>query len=285
MNSPQANIERLDSYRELIQRMSQKANVSSRINYVLANFALDELKISIERAEEPSEVAFTMVADRFDLAAATAGDPLTEGRSRLLKAWIRPAAWSDVVNIGTLNDREAKKVAENIQLGQAADETAFIAQKALQRYDKNLQSLGANVKTQYFVSGLLNETTPLLLKARHTTAKAYAVPTTHFDDAMNPDISQHIDGIYFDNRPSRDQSKQAFQVGPAGSHSHIHPSIPVITPRDLGNIKASPLWPGDDRPFVTLRHLVDERIGEGIEPSTSSQLDKINSSITAKIQR
>ena len=284
MNSPEANLDRLDNYRLDLERMMNKPTVSPRIHYVLANLALDELKISVERAEEPKEESFQMVADRFEEASQNTTDIFQIYRSRLLKAWVRPIVWSDIINLGTLSNGEAKRVAENINLGEAADATAEIAKKALANYDKNADKQRQVPQVQRFLSGFLTETTPLLLAARHTTAKVFAVPTTSFDDAINPDKSLHTDGIYFDNRVQRERKKVAFQVETrSGTHRFIHRSIPIVNARELGNVPMSSRWPKDDRPFMTLRHLIDERIGDGIDAQTSSQLDRLNSAFTATV--
>lgn len=283
MNSPEANLDRLDTYRRDVERLAINDKPPARINYLLANLALDELKISVERAEEPSEASFRMVADRFEEATRNTGDMFQIYRSRLLKAWIRPIVWSDIINLGTLSNGEAKRVAENIRLGQAADATANIAKRALVNYDRN-QRKDRAPRVQQRLSGFLTETTPLLLASRHTTAKAFAVPTTQFDDEINPQRSLHTDAIYFDNRPQRERTKVPFQVeSRSGSHPFIDASIPIVNGRELGNHSRSSRWPKDDRPFMTLRHLIDERIGDGIDAETSSQLDRLNSAFTATV--
>lgn len=283
MNSPEANFNRLDTYRRGIERMAIKGKPSARINYLIANHALDELKISVERAEEPSEASFKMVASRFEEATRNTTDIFQIYRSRLLKAWIRPIVWSDIINIGTLSNGEARRVAENIRLGDAADATADIAKRALANYDRTLRRDTAP-RVQRYISGFLTETTPLLLASRHTTAKAFAVPTTQYDDEINPQKSRHIDAIYFDNRPQRERAKVPFQIeSKTGSHPFIDPSIPIVNGYGLGNHSRSSRWPEDDRPFMTLRHLIDERIGDGIDADTSSQLDRLNSAFTATV--
>lgn len=283
MNSPEANLNRLDTYRRDVERLTIRDKPNARVNYLLANLALDELKISVERAEEPSEASFKMVADRFEEATRNTGNVFQIYRARLLKAWIRPIVWSDIINLGTLSNSEAKRVAENIRLGQAADATANIAKSALVNYDRNLRKNRAP-RVQQNISGFLTEATPLLLASRHTTAKAFAVPTTQYDDEMNPERSLHADAIYFDNRPQRVRTKVPFQMeSRSGSHPFTDPSIPVINGYGLSNESRSSRWPLDDRPFMTLRHLIDERIGDGIDAETSSQLDRLNSAFTATV--
>jgi hypothetical protein len=283
MNSPEANLDRLDTYRRGVERLTTKGTAPARINYLLANLALDELKISVERAEEPSEASFKMVAKRFDEASSGTNDIFQVYRSQILKAWIRPIVWSDIINLGTLSNGEAKRVAENIRLGEAADATATVAKRALVNFDRTHRRNGSP-RVQQQLSGFLTEATPLLLASRHTTAKAFAVPTTQYDDEMNPERSLHTDAIYFDNRPQRERPKVPFQIeSRTGSHTFIDPSIPIINGHGLGNHSRASRWPKDDRPFMTLRHLIDERIGDGVDTTTSSQLDRINSAFTATV--
>lgn len=283
MNSPEANLARLDTYRRGVERLTTKGTAPARVNYLLANLALDELKISVERADEPSEASFRMVAERFEQASRDTNDIFQVYRSRVLKAWIRPIVWSDIINLGTLSNGEAKRVAENIRLGQAADATAAVAKRALVNFDRNHRRNGSP-RVQQQLSGFLTETTPLLLASRHTTAKAFAVPTTQYDDEMNPERSLHTDAIYFDNRPQRERPKVPFQIeSRSGTHPFIDPSIPIIDGHELANHSRASRWQTDDRPFMTLRHLIDERIGDGIDAATCSQLDRINSVMTAKL--
>lgn len=248
MATPAENMDRLDAYKGEIASHFGKAEVPARIDYVLANLALEELKLATQRAEEPTELAFTRVADRFNEAAHTSKSPFLAYRSQLLRAWIRPIVWSDIVNINPLSDGEAKRVAANIKLGEAADEASFIANNALKDFDK----AQPNSQISRDLSGFLNETTAVLLPSRHTTAKQYAVPTTQYDDEINPTASLHTDAIYYDNRRARARSNVPFQVEVAtGSHAHIHRSIPIVDARTLGNLAKSSRWPHDDRKFMT----------------------------------
>jgi hypothetical protein len=280
MNSPEANRDRLDTYILSIESMIRKSKAPPHLEYTLANLALEELKIATERAEEPSEEAFQHVADRFDAASISAKGLLTAYRSKVLKAWIRPIVWSDIINLGTLSSGEAKRVARNIGLRDAADQTAVVARDALAEYDNIRPDTARHTE----LKGFLSETTPLLLHARHTTAKSFSVPTTLFDDEINPAKALHVDAVYFDNRKQRQRKNIPYQIETlSGWHYHTHRSIPIIGARVLGNLEKASQWPTDDRPFMTLRHLIEEKIGIGVDANTSSQLDRINTRVTAKL--
>lgn len=277
MTSPEDVAVRLDAYRNEVALHYNKTKISPRVDYVLANLALEELKFATERAEPPSELAFTRVEDRFREAARTSRGPLLNYRSQLIGAWVRPIVWSDIINLNPLTGGEARHVAKNIHLGEAADHTADIARDALKQFDRHSSS---NPRVKNELIGFLGEVTSVLLPARHTTAKQYVVPTTQFDDEMHPAAGLHADAIYFDNRRQRTHKKSPFQVeSSSGHHSHI--AIPIVNARTLGILSKSSRWPHDDRSFVTLRHLIDERIGDGIDQDTSSRLDRINSALTA----
>jgi len=293
MVSLDAQSERLAAYHLEIAQ-NYRFNKAPKAAYGLANIALEELKIATEHAEEPDEASFESVAHKFDLAAdANDGiDQLASLRSRLLKAWIRPIVWSDIINIGTLNSGEAKRVASNIGLGESADDTAEIVADALGQIDEIHETPKKNrseiaIVRSHHISGFLGEATSVLLGARHTTAKQFTLPTMLYDDDVNPDISRHADGIYFDNRRQRtDKKRIPYQVeAVGGQHWFIHHSIPSINARLIGNLEKTSTWPHDDRPFMSARHLVDERRGDLTDASTISTLDRIQSAMYNKITK
>lgn len=281
---------RLAAYRQEVAT-SYRFNKAPKASYLLANLALEELKLATERAEEPSREAFDRVVHRLDISAEKNEGihQLTALRSRLLKAWIRPIVWSDIINIGTLTDGEAKRVAANVGLGEAADESAVIVASALDDFDEIHQQPKANwseatQERELEVGGFINETTPILLGARHTTAKQFAVPSLAYDDRVNPDKSQHIDGIYYDNRHARNRPRMPYQAESGhGAHFFIDPAIPVVNARTMGNLVKSSRWPKDDRRFATARHLVVERQGIILDQTTSSTLDSISSAVFNQI--
>jgi len=293
MRSLDAQTERLAAYRLEIAQ-NYRFNKASKAAYGLANIALEELKIATERAEEPDEASFESVAHGFDIAAyANDGvDQLMSLRSRLLKAWIRPIVWSDIINIGTLNSGEAKRVANNIGLDASADDTAEIIADALEQIDelretpKEERSEAATARVRE-ISGFLGEGTSILLGTRHATAKQFTLPTMLYDDGINPDTSRHADGIYFDNRKQRSYKKRIpYHVeATSGQHWFIHHSIPSINARLMGNLEKTSTWPHDDRPFISARHLVDERRGDLTDASTISTLDRIQSAVYNKITK
>lgn len=293
MTPPDTNADRLAIYRREIAQ-SYRFDKAPKAVYALANVALEELKMATERAEEPSEESFGLVGYRFDLAAdANDGvDQFMSLRSRLLKAWIRPIVWSDIINLGTLTNGEAKRVAKNIGLGDSADDTTEIVNDALGQIDEIKETpkqkrSEAAVTRAWQISGFLGEATSILLGARHTTAKQFTLPTMFYDDGINPDKSRHFDGIYFDNRRQRSDKKQIpYQVETiGGQHWFIHRSIPTVNARLMGNLEKTSTWPHDDRPFMTARHLVDERRGDMADATTTSTLDSIQSAVFNRITR
>lgn len=291
MSAPDSHLKRIDAYRAALHD-NYRRDRTAQASYVLANLALEELKLATQRAEEPSDESLEAVAYRFDLAAeANDGkDQLASLRSRMLKAWIRPIVWSDIINIDALTSGEAKRVAQNIGLSDAADETAAVTMTALEELDdldgkpKQLRTEAEQVRIGETV-GFISEATPILLGARHATAKHFALPSLAYDDSISTPVSQHIDGIYFDNRKQRTKHRVPYQVETSsGWHPFIHKSIPVIDARQMGNLPKSSRWPSDDRSFMTARHLVTERLGDdAVDAWTSSRLDSIASAVFNKI--
>ncbi len=260
----------------------------AKAKYLLANLALEKLVIAANNGIEPDTQSLEDVAHRLDHAArANDGiDQLTSLRARLLKAWMLPIIWSDIVNLDGLTDHQAKNVAENIKLAEAADATAKLTEDALEQLSEvsttppseRSKKLTSRI---WGLSGFINEATPLLLGTRHNTAKQYALPSLAFDDAVNPDLSMHIDGFYYDNRQNRPSGHRLpYQVASSSiGHSHISRSIVEINARQMGNLQKSVRWPNDDRPFATTRRLVTERRGKRLSQSAKSTLDSISSSV------
>lgn len=284
--TPNSVEERFGVYRESI-REYQSRGEKGRVSYYLASLALEELAIRTNMGEEPMTSSFDDIEYRFALAADlnVGEDKLYELRSRLLHAWIRPIVWSGVINIDGLSTAQARRVAETIQLPQAADTTAAIAASALKELDEkyllDMEHQDRKQEKEYkYLKGFLNETTPILLAARHTTAKQFALPSTAYDDDINPDVATHVDGFYYDNRQSRSgKPRFSYQVTTDTAHYHVGESIPQINARLLGNNAKSSRWPKDDRPFGTLRRLVTERKGRRLSKDAQSTLDRIGSSV------
>lgn len=284
---------RFRRYQSAIDRQFSEGD-TGLASYYLANLALEKLVASTATGEEPPMDSLSRVANQLDLAAEINSDQdrLTSLRARLLKAWMRPIVWSSVLNHSGpgFNDREARNAAEFIGLAESADVTAELLMTALKEYDDVRSSTNMTedqIERMHQISGFINEATLPLLGARHTTAKQFALPSLAYDDRINPNISLHIDGFYYDNRRARGAIRRfPYQVeGSVSTHEHIHPSIPIINSRDMGNMKKSSRWPRDDRPFATAHHLVMERQEKGLTLEYVAPLDRITSFVLNKITR
>lgn len=281
---------RFSRYREDI-RARQELGDNARASYYLANLALEELAVQVNSGEEPTDSAIAQVEYRFGLAADinSGKETLEELRSRLLGAWVLPIVWSGIVNLEGLTTTQAHRVADRIGLKEAGDTTADIVADALRRADEiDLIHPSERDDTQIqdikLLVGFLNEATVLQLGVRHNTAKQFALPSTAYDDRIDPDVSRHVDGFYYDNRRVRgNESRFAYQTATMLSHPHIGVDIPEINARELGNLVKTSWWPHDDRKFGTARRLVTERRGKKLSRQAASTLDRIASSVFNKI--
>jgi hypothetical protein len=289
---PASAEQRFSVYRDAICT-SHELGKTGQASYYLANLALEELVVRTNGGEEPTENSIALLEHRFDLAADINknDDKFLELRSKLLRAWIRPIVWSGVINIEGLSTNEARKVSHAIQLPQATDTTAWIAANAVQEFDE-LDKMPAEQRNKdesqeyKYLVGFINEVTPILLGARYNTAKQFALPSTAYDDDINPDVSVHLNGFYYDNRRTRPgMSRYPYHVTSYMPHRHVKASIPEVNARMLGNLTKSSRWPNDDRQFATTRRLITERRGKKLSSEATSTLSSIGSAVFNIITR
>lgn len=290
MFSPINASEKFDAYRNEITECFSRGKTPKAL-YFLAHLSLEELKTRLETDyEEPSEDDVARVAYRFDFAAqANDGvDTFDHLRARLVRAWMRPILWSEIINQSGLTDRKARNVATNVGLKSAGDESAAIIAEAIQAYDEldklpKASLVESDANKLIHLAGFINEATPIQLGARHATSKEFALPSLAFDDRLNPDLRSHIDGFYFDNRKTQAPiSKFPYHVG---WHSHVSPHITPISATEMGNTGKSSAWGNDFRPFGTARRLVTERKGRPLSSQSKRGLDRVKSVVFNKIVR
>ncbi len=286
------DVNRFAVYRQATEQ-SIKYGKPYHAKYYLANLALEEHKAYVESGNEPVESQVSGIEYRLDLAAQDCDDrdDLMALRARLLKAWLRPILWAEVVNLEGLTDSQASNVARNICLVQAGDDTADLVKAALDLHDEisstpfEDRTTAAQTKN-IEVNGFLHEAAPVQMGVRHNTAKEFILPSLAFDDGLHPDASHRIDGFYMDNRRKRStRTTHAFQVGRRDDHTHVSASIPLIDARLTGNIRNSSRWPNDDRDFATSRRLVTERRTKRLSRAASRTLDSISSAVVNTITR
>ncbi len=264
-----------------------------RAKYYLANLALEEQKHYVEKGNEPIESEISDIEFQLDLAAKDCDgrDDLMALRARLLKAWVRPIIWAEVINLDGLSDAHATNVARNIQLVQAGDDTAALVKETLEAHDEltgipfDDRSDAAHTRNRE-LNGFLHEAAPIQLAVRHNTAKSFILPSLAFDDELHPDMSHRIDGFYMDNRRKRsDLTSQGYQAGQRTDHLHVSTLIPIINARLTGNMRNSSRWPNDSRDFPTSRRLVTERRTNRLSRAASRTLDSISSAVVNTITR
>lgn len=284
---PQLARERVQAYSAAIAERCKRNDVPTA-HYYLASLAVEELQIAANRGEDPPEETFRSAAYRLQHAAESNDgiNELASLRARLLCIWMRPIVWAGIVNLEGLNDREARRVADNLGLDEHTTETTELTAEALDRHDALLATPSCErskdeQRQLREIKGYIGEATPILLAMRHTTAKQFALPSLAYDDDINPDSSVHIDGFYYDNRRRRgDESIFSYQVeGNVRTHSHIAPHIPVVDAHLMGNTPKSSKWPNDDRGYATTRRLITERRGKRLSLGARTTLDHIASSV------
>lgn len=272
-------------YREEIELASKKKRSGKAVFY-MANLALDETKAQTLYGVEPSDRLISRTEQLLTFAAEENehGDTYRYYlRAKLLGAFMRPIIYADIINIKGLNDREAKYAAKQIDLDASVDAGADVLAEALEQYDE-IAAIPRDERSVHEIGrikdsvGFLNEASPVQLGGRHSTTKRMVLPSLAYNDIF---ADEGIDGFLYDNRRSRGrQTIFPYQVKTRDHDLVSNPnSIPVITGRMLGNRALASQWPQDDRPFMTVRMAVEERLGEGIPPEASSTLDKITSNV------
>lgn len=279
--------DRILAYRDMPERT---AHSEQSFQYLIANQALDEVRIIASRGTQPTDSLIDGVKTRFNTAAAANEEhaPFVHYRSRLLGAYVLPIVFADVVNIG-LTDSQARHVAEKIQLAQSYDESLLAAKDALEQYDiltdptvPRLPDRAHKVPEQ--LSGFLHEVTMISLVNRNKSAKRFAVPTTAYDDQLIEHGSLKADGVLYDQRTKGyDQRKNPFQVKSSATDKLYE--VPVITGYDMANQPKASAWPHDDEKFTTLRKLIHENNGDELSTQSLSTLDRLSGFVIRKVLR
>jgi hypothetical protein len=277
------NVLASDWYRNMAAS-SFESGKNGRVLYFMANHALDELIDKTMEGHEPTDDNIDALIARFDIAAKenSSADEFMGFRAKFIRSYMRPIVWSGVINIDGLNDRQAKRVNDTIDLPGSLDQSALVLAEALALYDK-LDSLPRDERQGFDTVigetvGAISEGTLLSVVNRPSTAKMMALPSTAYVDWSG---TPRVDGYVYDNRKKRTEPIFPYQVKSVGGN--VAPSaqdpVPVVGARVMGNLPKQSLWPYDDRPFMTARMVVEERIGGGIVKSDASRLDKVGSSL------
>jgi hypothetical protein len=293
MNLP--NNIRSNAYRDEMKYAERKGN-DALWHFYNANLALDELKQGVNGglygSEGPSSEDFDHVEHRFERAidaAEKAGDMPAVFSARLMKAYIKPIAYADIINMDILRGAAARNASANIGLHEAVEQAYEITTEALMVYDE----LSATPRVQRpekdeddlaRIVGFLGEVTPLLFfGGRHRTSKWFATPALAYDDRLSPNKTRHIDIDFYDNRVDRKKAHHLIQMKTSISEfsKEYDPEIAVLYAHDFGNDAGSMDWPLKT-PYTSLHALILER--QGVLPKAAvSQLDRIASRAYSRI--
>lgn len=276
--------EKILVYRDAAERVARS---EPSFRYVIANQALDEVRMQALRGEQPSEPLITGVRHRFEAAALAnqESNPFVHYRARLLGAYIIPIVYGDVVNIG-LSASQAHRVSEHLDIRGAYDESLEVARDALERLDE-VAPQGVDIGSDEsraiisLLSGFLHETSAISLVNRKKSGKQFAVPTTAYDDEFQQRRSVKADGILYDQRPKgTHRRKNPFQVKASADGTY---SIPVITSHDMANQTKASAWPHHDEKFTTLRMLIRENDGDELDEHVRPTLDRLSGFVVRKM--
>jgi len=287
--------DRSKAYRYEMKYAERKRN-EPLWHFYNANLALDELKQGVNGglygSEGPSSLEFDQVEHHFERAidaAEKAGDVPAVLSTRLMKAYIKPIAFADIINMDILRGAAARNASVNIGLHEAVDQAYEITADALTVYDELIatphsQRSEKDKDDLARMVGFLGEVTPLLFfGGRHRTSKWFATPALAYDDMLAPNKAQHIDVDFYDNRVDRKKAHHAIQMKTTISEfsKEYDPEIAVLYAHDFGNDAQSMDWPLKT-PYTSLHALILER--KGVLPQAAvSQLDRIASRAYTRI--
>lgn len=130
-----------------------------------------------------------------------------------------------------------------------------IASPVLAGYDAISPISSSKSEYRSNLKGMLQEITFLMLMARRQDKYSFAVPSTLYEDALEPNTQLHIDAHHF-QRYRGATEKRLVQVKSSNFHSKpYHPSICIVTENDLGNAKDTFSF---NKRFHMLRDMIDE---------------------------
>lgn len=142
------------------------------------------------------------------------------------------------------------------------------------------------------INGLLHEQTYLGIMGYDETNAHITVPSLFVDDALGEDPSLRHDAITYSflrnpGTPDTIASVVGAQVkadSAVALSQDYDSSICLVTQSDMGNEYYSPLWPTQGRPFMTLRALVNNQIGEPVSDQEHATLLTIRQNILGKME-